>query len=89
MVQVRFAHWLGVSLVAGLPKQRSLTHLRCASCRLRHSTEAYVKAVFVLSRDCKKEVESEAAEHGDVFFSDVRESYYTLTPKVSPTLRLK
>jgi hypothetical protein len=42
-----------------------------------------VKIVFVMSRDCTNDVESEDAEHGDMFFSDVKESYYTLTPKVS------
>lgn len=56
--------------------------------RLRHSTEANVKIVFVMSRDCTNDVESEDAEHGDMFFSDVKESYYTLTPKAFALLQL-
>lgn len=59
-----------------------LMHLTLATCRLRHSTDALVKVLFVMSNDCQNVVESEAAEHGDLFFSNVRESYYTLTPKV-------
>jgi len=56
--------------------------------RLRHSTDALVKVLFVMSNDCQNVVESEAAEHGDLFFSNVRESYYTLTPKAFALLEL-
>lgn len=41
-----------------------------------------VRLVFVLAHNCGKELASEQQEHGDLLYVDVRESYFTLTPKV-------
>ena len=57
--------------------------------RLQYIADGDVQLVFVLANDCESKVAKENAAHQDIIFVDVRESYFTLTPKVRPITPLR